>query len=248
MTDENHTLTYSHVEEGVSADPETADSDLQFWTLRFTTTPSISLEAIVDDDRTETQVFTESLPTVISLNLPPRRSGTFTVTSFMTSEKGQSNEGAELYICLSLRRLGHLQQLLFELLRVVGQLCHSVHHVLDGVGVGVVEGSHLGGGHHCLQQVAQHITGVHHGVGHLRRGGLSGQRVPDEDQLVGAEDDKLAVCYEYTRWLAGADTAEEGVNSAEQRDKVLLALLRVEGQQLTVPRAQGGTVCGRGHT
>ncbi|KAG7235324.1 hypothetical protein INR49_002781 [Caranx melampygus] len=213
MRDENHTLTYSHVEEGVSADPETADSDLQFWTLRFTTTPSISLEAIVDDD-----------------------------------QSGQSNEGAELYICLSLRRLGHLQQLLFELLRVVGQLCHSVHHVLDGVGVGVVEGSHLGGGHHCLQQVAQHITGVHHGVGHLRRGGLSGQRVPDEDQLVGAEDDKLAVCYEYTRWLAGADTAEEGVNSAEQRDKVLLALLRVEGQQLTVPRAQGGTVCGRGHT
>lgn len=138
--------------------------------------------------------------------------------------------------------------MLLELLGVVRQVRDPVHHLLDGGRVGVVEGGHLGGAHHGLQQVAQHVAGVHHAVGHLRGGRLAGQRVPDEDQLVGAEDDELAVGDEDAGWLAGPHAAEEGVHGAEERDEVLLALGRVEEQQLAVPGAHvgGGRVQRRG--
>jgi len=142
---------------------------------------------------------------------------------------------------------GEQQQLLFEVLRVVRQLGDPVHHLLDGGRVGVVEGGGLGGGHHRLQQVAQHVAGVHHAVGHLGRRGLAGQRVPDEHQLVGAEDDELAVRHEDARRLPGAHAAEEGVHGAEQRGEVLAALLRVEAQQLAVAGAHAaGGGGGRG--
>lgn len=143
---------------------------------------------------------------------------------------------------------GHLQQLFLEELRVVGQLRHPVHHLLDGRGVGVVQGGRFGGGDHRLQQVAQDVAGVHHAVGQLGRRGLAGQRVSDEDQFVGAQDDELAVSHEDARRLPNAHAAEEGVHCAEERRKVLLALLGVEGQQLAVAGAHGGRggVGGRG--
>lgn len=55
-----------------------------------------------------------------------------------------------------------------------------------------------------------------------------------------AQDDKLAVRHEDAGGLTGADAAEEGVHGAEERDKVLLALLGVEAQQLAVPGAHRG--------
>lgn len=120
------------------------------------------------------------------------------------------------------------------------QIRDPVHHLLDGGGVGVVQSGHLGGGHHRLQQVAQNVAGVHHPVGHIGGGRLPGQRVPDEDQLVRAEDDELAVRHEDAGGLAGPDAGEEGVHGAEQGGEVLLALGGVEAQQLAVPGAHPG--------
>lgn len=134
----------------------------------------------------------------------------------------------------------HLEQLLFKLLRVVRQIRDPVHHLLNCRRVGVVQSRRLGRGHYCLQQVAQHIARVHHPVGHLRDRRLPRQRVSDEDQFVGAQYDKLAVCHKDSRRLAGADAVEEGVHGAEQRGEVLPTLLGVEAEQLPVPAAHVG--------
>lgn len=66
---------------------------------------------------------------------------------------------------------------------------------------------------------------------------MPGQSVSDEDQFVGAEDDKLAVRHKDAGRLPGTDAAEESVYSAEERDEVLLTLLGVEAEKLAVPCA-----------
>lgn len=119
----------------------------------------------------------------------------------------------------------HLEQLFLELLSVVRQIRHPVHHLLNGRRVRVVERRRLGRRHHRLKQVAQHVARVHHPVGHLGDGGLPGQRVSDEDQFVGAQDNELAVRYKDARRLAGANAVEESVHGAEECGEVLPALL-----------------------
>lgn len=45
---------------------------------------------------------------------------------------------------------GHVQQLFFELLRVVREIGNSVHHLLDGRRVWVVQGGRFSRRHHRL--------------------------------------------------------------------------------------------------
>lgn len=154
-----------------------------------------------------------------------------------THDMKQGNKLLKSQVC-------HLKQLLFELLCVMREIRHSVHHLLDGARVWVVQRGRFSRSDHRFQQVTQHVAGVHHPVSYLGGLRLPGQRVPDEDQFVSAEDDKLAVSDEDARRLPGAHAAEEGVDGAQERDEMLLALLRVEGEELAV---SGANVRGGGH-
>lgn len=95
----------------------------------------------------------------------------------------------------------HFQQRALEELGVPGQVCHLVHHLLEGRGAGVVEGGHLGRHHYSLELFAELVAGVHHFVANVLGGNLPRQRVPNEHQFVCAQDDKLAVGHEDARGL-----------------------------------------------
>lgn len=125
----------------------------------------------------------------------------------------------------------------------MGQVRDSVHHFLNRRRVRVIQSSRFRRSHHRFQQITQDITGVHDAVGHFGSGRLAGQSVPDEDQFVSAQDDKLTVRYEDPGRLSGADAAEKGVHGAEKSDEMLLALLGVEDEELAVP---GRELRGRG--
>lgn len=132
---------------------------------------------------------------------------------------------------------GHLQQRALEELCVPGQVGHLVDHLLQGGGTGVVERGRLGGQNYSLELLAQLVAGVHHFVANVLGGHLPGQRVSDEHQFVGTEDDKLAVGHEDPRGLRRAEAAEERVDGVEQGDAVGLALVIVEAEELPVLRA-----------
>lgn len=102
-----------------------------------------------------------------------------------------------------------------------------------------MEGSRLGGHHNLLEHLTEEVAVVHHLVLDVLGLGLAGQRVPDENELVGTEDDKLAVGHKDLGGLVGADSGEEGVNGIGERGEVGLALLQVEEEELAVGRTQG---------
>lgn len=129
---------------------------------------------------------------------------------------------------------GHLQQRALEELCVPGQVGHLVDHLLQGGGAGVVERGRLGGQNYSLELLAELVAGVHHFVANVLGGHLPGQRVSDEHQFVGAEDDKLAVGHEDPGRLRRAEAAEERVDGVEQGDVMGLALVIVEAQELPV--------------
>lgn len=56
---------------------------------------------------------------------------------------------------------------------------------------------------------------------------------------MGTENDKFAVGHKDLRWLIGADSSEESVNSIGQSGNVDLTLLQVEEKQLPVRGAEG---------
>lgn len=101
-----------------------------------------------------------------------------------------------------------------------------------------MEGSRLGGHHDLLEHLTEEVAVVHHLVLDVLGLGLAGQRVPNEDELVGAEDDKLAVGHKDLGRLVGADGRKEGVNSIGEGGEVGLALLQVEEEELAVSRTQ----------
>lgn len=121
-----------------------------------------------------------------------------------------------------------------ELLGAVAQLLDSVHHVLGSSGRWVLQGGGLGGGHDATQEAAQQIAVVGHLAADISGLGLPRERVPDEHQLMGTEDDKLAVCHKDLGRLVGGHSGEEGVHRVGERGQVRLALLQVEEQQLPV--------------
>lgn len=125
-----------------------------------------------------------------------------------------------------------------ELLRAVGKVLDALHHVLGGSRRGVVEGSCLGGHHDLLEHLTEEVAVVHHLVLDVLGLGLAGQRVANEDELVGTEDDKLAVGHKDLGRLVGADGGEEGIDSIGERGEVGLALLQVEEEELAVSRTQ----------
>lgn len=126
-----------------------------------------------------------------------------------------------------------------ELLRAIGKVLDTLHHVLRGSGRRVVEGSCLGGHHDLFEHLTEEVAVVHHLVLDVLGLGLAGQGIPNEDKLVGAEDDELAVGHKDLGRLVGADSSEEGVNGVGERGEVGLALLQVEEEQLAVSRTQG---------
>uniref|UniRef100_A0A663DS52 Lactate dehydrogenase D n=1 Tax=Aquila chrysaetos chrysaetos TaxID=223781 RepID=A0A663DS52_AQUCH len=126
-----------------------------------------------------------------------------------------------------------------ELLRAVGKVLDALHHVLRGSRRRIVEGGRLGGHHNLLEHLAEEVAVVHHLVLDILGLGLAGQRVSDENELVGAEDDELAVGHKDLGGLVGADSGEEGVDGIGERGEVGLALLQVEEEELAVGRTQG---------
>lgn len=112
-----------------------------------------------------------------------------------------------------------------------------MYHFLQGRRAGVVEGGHLGRQDDRLELLAELVARVHHSVANVLGGNLPRQRVPNEHELVCAEDDELAVRHEDPRGLGGAHAAEEGVDGVEQGDVVRVALVVVEAEQLPVLRA-----------
>lgn len=140
----------------------------------------------------------------------------------------------------------HVQDLHFKLLCMMGEVCDTIHHLLDGRRVRVMQGGHFGGPHYSLQHLAQYVARVHHSIGHVRHGGLSGQSISYKHQFVSAEDDEFSVSHEDARWLTGRHAAEECVHGIQQGDEVLLALLAIERQQLTIASRQTGPAPCRG--
>lgn len=102
-----------------------------------------------------------------------------------------------------------------------------------------MEGGRLGGHDDLLEHLTEEVAVVHHLVLDILGLGLAGQRVPNEDELVGTEDDKLAVGHEDLGGLVGADGSEKGVNGIGKRSEVGLALLQVEEEELAVGGTQG---------
>lgn len=100
-----------------------------------------------------------------------------------------------------------------------------------------MERGRLGRQNYSLELLAELVAGVHHFVANVLGGHLPRQRVSDEHQFVGAEDDELAVRHEDPRGLCRAEAAEERVNGVEEGDVMGLTLVVVEAQQLPVLRA-----------
>lgn len=117
---------------------------------------------------------------------------------------------------------------------MVGQLCHSVHHLLQRCCVWVVQGRHLGSHHDALQQFAQLVAGVAHPVAYVLRCQLPRERVPDEHQFVGAQNDKFAVSNEDPGGLRSADATEKGINGVQEGIEMSLVLVRIEQKRLSV--------------
>lgn len=132
---------------------------------------------------------------------------------------------------------------MLEELGVPGQVCHLVHHLLQGRGARVMEGRHLGCHHDRLELLTELVAGVHDFVANVLGSNLPCQRVPNEHQFVCAQDDKLAVGHKDARRLCQADAAEEGVDGVEEGDVMGLALVVVEAQQLPILSAHAA-VCG----
>jgi len=122
----------------------------------------------------------------------------------------------------------------FEQLCVVGQLRHSVHHLLQCCCVWVMQGRHLGSHHDALQQFAQLVAGVAHLVAYVLGCQLPRERVPDEHQFVGAQNDKFAVSNEDPGGLRSADATEKGINGVQEGIEMSLVLVRIEQKRLSV--------------
>lgn len=114
------------------------------------------------------------------------------------------------------------------------ELCHSVHHPLQGCCVGITQGSPLGGQNNALEQFTQLVAGVHHSVAHVLSRHLPRQRVPNEHEFVSTQNDEFAVCHEDPGGLRRVDTAEKGIDGVEEGVEVSLALVRVEQKQTAV--------------
>lgn len=126
------------------------------------------------------------------------------------------------------------------MLRAPCQLLDPLHHLPGRSGGRVLKRRRLGADDNVFEFLAQVVAALSHLGSNLRSFGLSRQRVPDEDQFVRAEDDKLTVGHENLGRLVGVDGGEEGVDGVGHRDDILLALLVVEEQQLLVAAAQLG--------
>ena len=100
----------------------------------------------------------------------------------------------------------------FEQLCMTRELCYSVHHLLQGRGVGVIPGSHLGSQNNALQQFTQLVAGVHHFVAYVLSRHLPRKHVPNEHKFVSIQNDKFAVSHEDSRGLGSIDATEEGVD------------------------------------
>lgn len=92
------------------------------------------------------------------------------------------------------------------------------------------------GGHHDLEHLTEEVAVVHNLVLDILGLGLAGQHVPNENELVGTEDDEFAVGHKDLGRLVGADSSEEGTNGIGERGEVGLALLQVEEKELAVNR------------
>lgn len=114
------------------------------------------------------------------------------------------------------------------------ELCHSVHHLLQGCRAGVTQGSCLGGQDNALEQFTQLVAGVHHSVAHVLSRHLPRQRVPDEHQFVSTQNDEFAVCHEDPGGLGRVDTTEKGIDGVQEGVEVSLTLVRVEQKQAAV--------------
>lgn len=100
----------------------------------------------------------------------------------------------------------------FEQLCVARQLCHLVHHLLQGCSVGVMQGSRLGGQNNALQQFTQLVAGVHHFVAYVLSCHLPCERVPNEHKFVSTQNDKFAVGHEDPGGLRSIDATEKGID------------------------------------
>lgn len=126
------------------------------------------------------------------------------------------------------------------------QLPHLLCHVLGRSGRRVLERRCLGADHNVFEFLTEGVAALAHPGPHLGAASLPRQRVPDEDQLVGAEDDELAVSDKDLGRLVGVDGGEEGIYGVGYRGDVLLTLLLVEEEELSVAVAKlgGGGVSG----
>lgn len=126
------------------------------------------------------------------------------------------------------------------MLRASCQLLDPFHHLPGRSGGGILKRRRLGADDNVFEFLAQVVAALSHLGSNLRSFGLSRQRVPDEDQFVRAEDDKLTVGHENLGRLVGVDGGEEGIDGVGHRGDVLLALLVVEEEQLLVATTQLG--------
>lgn len=97
-----------------------------------------------------------------------------------------------------------------------------------------MQGRHLGSRHDALQQFAQLVAGVAHLVAYVLGCQLPRERVPNEHQFVGAQNDKFAVSNEDPGGLRSADAAEKGIDGVEEGIEMSLVLVRIEQKRLSV--------------
>lgn len=127
-----------------------------------------------------------------------------------------------------------------EVLCAPRQLPHPLRHVPGRPGRRVLQRRRLGADHNVFEFLTEGVAALGHPGPHLGAPGLPRQRVPDEDQLVGAEDDELAVSDEDLGRLVGVDGGEEGIDGVGYRGDVVLTLLLVEEEELPVAMAKLG--------
>lgn len=120
------------------------------------------------------------------------------------------------------------------------KLPHLLCHLSGGSRGRILKCCCLRTDHNVFEFFTEAVAALGYPCPHFWRFGLAWQRVTNEDQLVCAENDKLAVCHKYLWWLVGVDSSKKGIDGICHRGDVLLALLLIEENKLTVTVAQLG--------
>lgn len=94
--------------------------------------------------------------------------------------------------------------------------------------------------HNVFEFFTERVAALSHVGPHLRGLSLARKCVPNEDQLVRTQNNKLAVRHEDLGRLVGVDGGEKGIDGVGDGGDVLLTLFLVEKQELAVAVAQFG--------